>query len=82
VLRVAWMFELLLQMNESTRGLNQSLEKLGVGRFGIKPKLFQHVVRLVVLLFVPAAKERAIIRMIFYVRRSWVYIFRAMSEPL
>ena len=67
MLRVRRMFEVLLKMNERPSGLNQSFEIIGVGRFGVEPKLFQYVVRLIVLLFVPATKKSAIIRVFFHV---------------
>jgi hypothetical protein len=68
MLRVRRMFEVFLKMNEGARGLNQSFEIIGVGRLRVEPKLFQDVVRLIVLLFVPATKKRAIIRVFFHVR--------------
>jgi len=60
VLCVRWVFEVLLEMDESARRLNQSFEEIVVLGVAIKPKLFQHIVRLVVTLLVPAAKKRAI----------------------
>ena len=60
VLCVRWMFEVLSKMDESARRLNQSFEEIVVLGVAIQPKLFQHIVRLVVTLLVPAAKKRAI----------------------
>ena len=60
VLGVRWVFEVLLEMDESARRLNQSFEEIVVLGVAIQPKLFQHIVRFVVTLLVPAAKKRAI----------------------
>ena len=60
VLCVRWVFEVLLEMDESARGLNQSFEEIVVLGVAIQPKLFQHIVRFVVTLLVPAAKKPAI----------------------
>ena len=60
VLCVRWMFEVLSKMDESARRLNQSFEEIVVLGVAIQPKLFQHIVRFVVTLLVPAAKKRAI----------------------
>src|SRR5690242_4026568 len=54
------MLEILLQMNERARGLNQSLEKIIVRGVSIEPKMLEHIVRFVVALLVPAAKIRPI----------------------
>ena len=60
VLCVRWVFEVLLEMDESARRLNQSFEEIVVLGVAIQPKLFQHIVRFVVTLLVPAAKKPAI----------------------
>src|SRR5438046_953525 len=60
VLCVRWVFEVLLEMDESARRLHQSFEETVVLGVAIQPKLFQHIVRFVVTLLVPAAKKRAI----------------------
>ena len=60
VLCVRWVFEVLLEMDESARGLNQSFEEIVVLGVAIQPKLFQPIVRFVVTLLVPAAKKPAI----------------------
>ncbi len=60
VLCVRWMFEVLLEMDEGACRLNQSFEEIVVLGVAIQPKLFQHIVRFVVTLLVPAAKKRAI----------------------
>ena len=54
------MFEILLEMNERARRLNQALEKIVVGSVALQPDLFKNVMRLVVTLIVPAAKVGAI----------------------
>ena len=56
-------------MDERSRSLNQSFEKIIIVAIAIEPNLFQNVVRLVVTLFVPAAKKGAIKRMIRHVAR-------------
>ena len=60
VLGVRWVFEVLLEMDESACRLNQSFEEIVVLGVAIQPKLFQHIVRFVVTLLVPAAKKRTI----------------------
>ena len=60
VLCVRWVFEVLLEMDESARGLNQSFEEIVVLGVAIQPKLFQHIVRFVVTLLIPAAKKPAV----------------------
>ena len=60
VLGVRWVFEILLEMDESARRLNQSFEEIVLLGVAIQPKLFQHIVCFVVTLLVPAAKKRAI----------------------
>lgn len=57
-----WMFKILLQMNEGARGLNQSFEEIVVVAIAVQPNLLQHIVRFVVTLLIPAAKEGAIKR--------------------
>ncbi len=66
VFRMGRMFELLLQMDESAGGLDQAFEILRIvgGRCLLEPDLLENIVRLVVSLLVPAAKKRAVIRMI------------------
>ena len=67
MLGVRWVFEILLEMDESARRLNQSFEEIVLLGVAIQPKLFQHIVRFVVTLLVPAAKKRAIKWMGHYV---------------
>ncbi len=64
--RMRRMFELLLQMDESARGLDQALEILRVvgGRRPLEPDLLENIVRLIITLLVPAAKKRPVIGMI------------------
>ena len=62
MLRMGRMFEILLEMNERSRGLNQSLEKIIVAGVAVEPKVLQHVMSFVVALIVPAAKVSAIER--------------------
>ena len=57
MLGVQRMFEALLKMDERAGRLDQPFEEVGIPRFGVEPKLFQNIVRLVVLLFVPAVKK-------------------------
>ena len=58
--RMRWVLEMFLEMNESARGLDESFEKTVVVRIGVQPKLLENVVRLIILLLVPALKKRAI----------------------
>ena len=62
VFGVRRMLEVLLQMHECARGLDQSLEKIIVGSVVVEPKLLQNIVRLIVALFVPAMEIGPIIR--------------------
>jgi hypothetical protein len=57
-----WMFELFLQMHKSAGCLNQALEKIRLGRVRFQPKLFQNVVRLMVMLLIPATEKRTVTR--------------------
>jgi len=83
MLGVRRILEVLLKMNEGPGGLNQSFEKIGIRRLGVEPKLFQDVVRLIVLLFVPATKKRAVIRVSFHLCLVRVHIFPSrFRQPL
>src|SRR5207248_6001837 len=64
---VSWMFEIFLKMDEGAGGVDQSFEKIIVVSVAVEPHLLQHVMRLVITLFVPAAEKRAIKRMVRYV---------------
>src|SRR5947208_4199826 len=68
------MFEVLLKVNESTSGLDQSLEEICVARLVFQPKLFEHIVRLIVALFVPATEKRAVKRVLRDVRLARIDI--------
>jgi hypothetical protein len=77
------MLKVLSQMNERARRLDQSLEEICVGRFTVEPKLFQNIVRFVVLLFVPAMKKRAVIRVFFHLCLVRVHLFPSrVCQPL
>ena len=83
MLRVQWMFEVLLQMNERARSLNQPLEEIRVWRFAVEPKLFKDIVRVIVLLFIPAPKKREVIRVSFHVCLVRIYIFSGhFDQPM
>jgi hypothetical protein len=71
---VRWMFEALLQMNESASRLNQSFEIVCIGRFGLEPKLLQSIMRLVITLFVPAMEKRAIKWVLYDAGLVWIRI--------
>ena len=60
MLRVGRVLEIFLEMNESTRCLNEAFEKIVVIRIGVQPKLLEHIVRLIITLLVPALKKGAI----------------------
>src|SRR5205814_10073572 len=72
---VRWMFEALLKVNESASRLNQSFEIVCIGGFGFEPKLFQNIMRLVIILFIPAMEKRAIKWMLYDVALAWIGIF-------
>ena len=73
--RMRWMLEMFLEMNESARGLDESFEKTVVVRIGVQPKLLENVVRLKILLLVPALKKRAIKWMPCDLGLAWIDIF-------
>ncbi len=60
------MLEIFLQMNKSTRGLDQSFKKIIIGRVLVQPNLLEDVMRLVVTLLVPAPEKSPIIRVAFH----------------
>ena len=64
MLRMRWVFELLLKMNESAGRLDQPFEIVRIARFGLEPKLLENVVRFVITLFVPTTEKRTIKRMV------------------
>ena len=64
MLRVRWVFESLLKMNESASRLDQPFEIVRIARFGLEPELLENVMCLVVTLFVPATEKRAVKRVI------------------
>jgi hypothetical protein len=79
MLRMQRVFELFLEMNERPSGLNQPFEIVCIGRFGLEPKLLEHVMRFVVTFFIPALEKRAIERMLCNVSRVWIDIFEHNS---
>ena len=64
VLCVQWVFKSLLKVDESARCLDQSLEEIRIARIRFQPKLLEHIVRLIVALFVPTTEKRAVKRML------------------
>ena len=60
MLRMVRMLKLQLQMHESSRGLDQALEKVGVLGDGFEPKMLENIMRFVVPLLIPAAKIASI----------------------
>jgi hypothetical protein len=56
VLRMQWLLEVFLQMNEGPSRLNQAFEKIIVVSVAVQPKLLENVVRFIVMLLVPALK--------------------------
>jgi hypothetical protein len=79
MLRVRRVLEIFLEMNESTRRLNEAFEKIVVIRIGVQPKLLEHIVRLIITLLVPALKKGAIKWMLCDVCLVWIDIFS--SQP-
>src|SRR6266513_2309239 len=78
---VRGVFEIFLQMDERARSLNQTFEKIIIVGIAIEPNLLQNVVRLVVTLFVPAAKKRTIKRMARHVaRRIDIFAFELADK--
>ena len=75
VLRMGWMLEMFLEMNEGARRLDESFEKLVVIRIAVQPKLLENIVRFVISLSVPALKKGAIKGMLRDVRPVWVDLF-------
>ena len=64
ILRVSGSEVLLLQVNKCARRLNQTLEIIGVFRFRAQPEVLENVVRLIITLFIPAAKETEVAGML------------------
>jgi len=54
------LLEIFLEMNESTRCLNQAFEKIVVIGIGVQPELLENIVRFIITLLVPALKKGAI----------------------
>ena len=54
---MGWSRVLFLQMHKPSRRLDQALEIVRVLRFRPQPKVLKHVVRFVIALLIPAAKE-------------------------
>jgi len=75
VLRMGWMLEMFLEMNEGARRLDEPFEKLVVIRIGIQPKLLENIVGFVIPLLVPTLKKAAIKWMFRDVRLVWVDLF-------
>lgn len=63
ILRVSWPRMLFLQMNKRAGRLDESFEIIRVRGFRPQPKVLEHVMRVVVTLLIPAAKESEIARM-------------------
>ena len=74
MLRVQWVFKLLLKVDKGARCLDQSLEEIRIARIGLQPKLFEDIVRLIVALFVPATEKRAVKRVLCDVRLTGIDI--------
>src|SRR5262249_30728024 len=55
--RMQRILEAFLKMNESAGRLNQSFEIVRIGRFGLEPKLLEHIMRLVITFFIPAMEK-------------------------
>ena len=68
--RVRRVLEILLEMDERARGLDQSFEKIIVARVVVQPEMLEDVVRFVVTLLVPAAKEGPVTRIFRNVARK------------
>src|SRR5579864_8324075 len=77
-----WMFEIFLQMNKRARGLDQAFEKVIIGGVGIEPKLFQHVVRFIITLFVPTTKIGTVEPMLRYIARKIVGVALQFAHKL
>src|SRR5437773_12581243 len=60
MLRVRWVFESLLKMNESAGRLDQAFVIIRITRFRFQPKLFENVMSFVITLCVPAMEKRAV----------------------
>ena len=57
ILRMSWPEILLLQMNKTSCGLDQTFEVTCIIRGRAQPEMFQDIVRFVITLFIPAAEE-------------------------
>jgi len=74
VFRVEWMFESLLEMDESAGRLNQPFEEICIAGIGPQPKLLEHIVGLIITLLVPALKKGTIKWMLCDVPLVWIDI--------
>jgi len=72
MLGMQWVLELFLQMDKGARRLNQAFEIIRVFVLCFQPKMFEHIVRFVVALLVPATKKTAIEWMVRDIGRSFV----------
>jgi hypothetical protein len=75
--RVRRLFEIFLEMNESTRCLNQAFKKIVVIGIGVQPELLENIVRFIVALLVPAPKKSAIKRVLCDIGLSQIDLVRA-----
>ncbi len=64
ILRVRRPRKLLLQMHKPARRLNEALEKIRILRIGPQPEMLKDIVRFVITLLIPAAKEADVTRML------------------
>src|SRR6266536_1406103 len=60
MLRVRWVFESLLKMNESAGRLDQAFEVIRITRFRFQPKLLENVMSFVITLWVSAMEKRVV----------------------
>jgi len=68
------MFELLLKMNKTASGLDQSLEEIRIARIGFQPKLLENVVRFVITLFIPTVEKCPIKWMLCHIGLASIHI--------
>ena len=68
------MFEVFLQMHKSAGCLDQSFEKIIIGRVFIQPDLFEDIVRFIILLIAPALEVGAIKWVVDHLAGSWICI--------
>src|SRR5689334_10087906 len=71
VFRMTGLFEILLQMNERSGSLNQTLKEIVIGGVFLQPDLLENIVRLVITPLIPTLEIGPIEWVVDYVPGRW-----------